>query len=191
MYVDEATVEDETLNKPELLADIKRIHTQIRRRHTIGELLVGVVGSLAAILISRISLLTGLSLLLSVYLIVLPLSMMLRSIIVDTLAYTGELVDVQHEEIQRSSRPTSLIFERSWNRMLLENEPIIHKLILISFVKGEFVLGYELGEDLIKKVLTTEMTLEDAFDQLVYEQLGEETPEANIFRRFIRRIFGI
>lgn len=75
--------------------------------------------------------------------------------------------------------------------MLLTNETVIHKLILVSFVKGEFVLGYARGKQIVEEVLTEGMELEEAFDKLVNEELGEETPESRWVRRIIKKFFGV
>jgi hypothetical protein len=191
MYVTNTEVTDGPPKKGELLAEIKRTHSRIRRRHAIGEVLVGVGVGIMALLVGRMSFLAGVSLMLSLYLLIFPLSMALRSVVVDTLAYPVEMVDVEDESIQYPPRTATLGFMQGWNRMLLTNEAIIHKLILVSFVKGEFVLGYERGEELIEEVLTGEIELEEAFDKLVNEELGEETLEARWTRRIIKKLFGV
>jgi hypothetical protein len=191
IYVDEFEVSDETPTKGELLADIKRTRTRIRRKHAVGQIVVGVCGSTLALLVGTISVLAGLAILLSVYLIVFPISMALRSVVVDTLAYSGELVNEDKEEITYHQRIATLGFKRGWNSMILDNEAIIHKLILVSFVKGELVLGYELGEEFIRKIIAGEMHMEEALDELVYDHLGEDTSEANLYRRALRWLFGV
>ncbi|WP_188423315.1 hypothetical protein [Haloferax sulfurifontis] len=192
-YVRGIEVSEEAPKKAELLSDIKRTRTEIRRRHTIGEILIGVSGSALALFVGSFTILGGLAILLSVYLLVFPISMFLRSVVVDTLAYSGELVDEDEEEIlYLYNWPTATLgFQQGWNRMLLTNEAVIHKIILVSYLKGEFVFGYELGEELIEKVLTGEMELEEAFDELVYDHIGEDAPEAHIFRRVVKRFLGI
>lgn len=190
MYVTNTKVSDGTPEKGELLADVKRTHSRIRRRHAIGEILVGVGVGLIALLAGRISFLAGVGLMLSLYLLIFPLSMALRSVVVDTLAFPVEMVDVEDESIQYPPRTATLGFMKGWNKMLLTNETVIHKLILVSFVKGEFVLGYERGEQLIEEVLTSEMELEEAFDKLVNEELGEETLEARWIRWILKKFFS-
>ena len=191
MYVMNSEVAEGSPGKGELLADIKRTHSKVRRRHAIGEVFIGVVVGVVALLVGQISFLGGVGLLLTLYLLIFPLSMALRSIVVDTLAYPVAMVDVENESIQRPPRTATLGFMQGWNRMLLKNEAIIHKLILVSFIKGEFVLGYERGEELIESVLTGELELEEAFDRLVHEELGEETFEGRWVRHLFKRFLGV
>ncbi|WP_157533018.1 hypothetical protein [Haloferax profundi] len=191
MYVTNSEVAVASPQKAELLADIKRTHSKIRRRHAIGEILIGVGVGILALLVGSISFLAGVGLLLSLYLLMFPLSMALRRVVVDKLAYPVEMVDVEAEEIRYPPRIATLGFMQGWNRMLLQNEAVIHKLILVSFIKGEFILGYERGEELIERVLTGDVELEEAFDELVEEELGEDTTESRWFRRFVERFIGI
>lgn len=191
MYITNSEMSGRSPGKGSLLADIKRTHSTIQRQHTVGEILIGVLVGIAALIASRISLLAGVGLLLSLYLLIFPVSMALRSIIVDTLAFPVEMVDVEDEAIQYPPRAATLRFMQGWNRMLLQNEAIIHKLILLSFIKGEFVLGYERGEELIESVLTGELELEEAFDNLVAETLEEETTKARWTRRLVKRFLGV
>jgi hypothetical protein len=67
----------------------------------------------------------------------------------------------------------------------------VHKLIFVSAVKGEFVLGYELGQDLVEKVYVGEMDMEDAFDELVDEQMGEYPGVARRVRWLVKKYVGI
>ncbi|WP_256545922.1 hypothetical protein [Halobellus inordinatus] len=191
MYVTNTEIAEGTLDKGELLADIKRTHSQIQRRHAVGEILVGVGVGIIALLVGQVSFLAGVGLMLSIYMLIFPLSMALRSVVVDTLAFSAEMVDVESESVQYPPQPATLGFMQGWNRMLLTNEAVIHKLILLSFTMGEFVLGYERGEQLIEEVLTGELELEEAFDKLVNEELGEETVESRWIRQMIEKFLGV
>jgi|GEM_PF-5799480 len=191
IYVMNVDIPEDTPKKGELLAEIKQSHSQIRQRHAIGEILIGVGVGIISIVVGSFSIFFGFGLLLSLYLLIFPLSMALRSVIVDTLAYPVEMVDVEAEEVRRPPRSATLIFMKGWNQMLLRNEKMVHKLILVSFLRGEFVLGFERGEELIKQVLSGEKELENAFDDLVTEQLGEDTTESRWIRRIIKKFISI
>jgi hypothetical protein len=191
MYVRNAEVKKDSPDKGELLADIKRTQSKIQRRHTIGEVLIGVVVGVLAILVGTVSFLYGVALLLSLYLLIFPLSMLLRDVVVDMLAFSAEMVDVEAEEPLYPQRTAVLGFMQGWNRMLLRNERIVHKIILVSFARDEFILGYERGQELMEQVIAGEKELDEALDDLVYEELGEETFEGRWVRRVLNRWFGV
>lgn len=191
MYVDNYPGEEDPPKKEYLLEDIRDIQVQIRNKHSTGEVLVGALGGTITLLISNYSILGGIAFLLSFFLIVFPISMFLRSVILDTLSYSGRLLSEDGEAIQRHQQRATLRFQQGWNRMLYTNEGIIHRIILVSFLKGEFALGYDLAEDLIEKVLTDDMDFGEAFDKLIHEHLGEDEPGVNYFRRLTKRLLGI
>ncbi|HKL30840.1 MAG TPA: hypothetical protein VJ898_16440, partial [Natrialbaceae archaeon] len=130
IYVDEFETPEDPEEKIELLHKIKKIRIHIRRRHSIGEFVIGISGSILAVILGQFSALGGLLFLLSVYLIVFPISTALRSVIVDTLAFSGELVQGDDDRIWPPKRRAVFRFQWQWNKMLLENEAIIHKMIL-------------------------------------------------------------
>ena len=174
-----------------LLAEIKRARSQIRRRHTIGEVLITIVMGIIAIAVSSISLLAGLSLLLSSYLIIFSLSMLLRTAIVDTLSYSVDMVDADAEKRVYRKEVRVLLFMKAWNQMLVRKERIIHKIILVSFARGEFILGYERGIELMEQVVTGDKDIDEALDELIETELGEETTETKWIRSIIKRWLGV
>ncbi len=191
MYVENTDVKEDAPTKGELLADIKRTHSDLRRRHAIGEVLIGVGVGLIAIVISTVSVLASIGLLISVYSVVFTLSMLLRGFVVDTLAYSVEWVDEDAEMVRRPPRLATLGFMRGWNLMLLKNEANIHRLILLSLLRGEFVLGFELGEDLIEDVMKGEKEMDEAMDDLIEQEMGGSSMESRMMRSVIRRFFGV
>lgn len=191
MYVKNSEIGDDPPRKGELLADIKRTQSEIQRRHAIGEVLISVVVGILAILVGTVSFLYGVALLLSLYLLIFPVSMMLRSVVVDMLAFSAEMVDAEAEQALYPPRTAILGFMQGWNRMLLRNERIVHKIILVSFARGEFILGYERGQELMEQVITDEKELDEALDDLVYEEFGEETFEGRWVRRVLNKWFGV
>lgn len=179
------------VDKGDLIVDINKSHSRIRRRHAVGEVVVAVLISSISIVVSMWSIFYGFAVLLSLFAIIFPLSMRLRTLVVDTLAFSGSMLDEDENLYHRPPRVARLKFMRSWNQMLLRNEGIIHKLIYVSFAKGEFPIGYERGEELIGEVLDGEKELDEALDEMVYEELGEDTVEAHWFRRFLERFLGV
>lgn len=182
---------DEVPKAPVLLAEISRLQRKIRRRHTYGEITIGALGSLVAIGIGQISFLGGLLIVLSVFLFLLPFSMFLRDVVIDTLAYSAERVDAETEEMIYRPPSRSLIFMREWNRLLLRDESIIHRFIFVGFLRGEFPGDVERGIQLMETVVAGEMNIEDALDDMILEELGEETWEARALGKILRRYFGI
>jgi hypothetical protein len=62
-------------------------------------------------------------------------------------------------------------------------------MILMSFVRDDFLPGYERGEELIRNVLQTDMTVEEALDELVHSELGEDTTSGKSVRTALRWVF--
>jgi hypothetical protein len=193
MFVREIDLEESVPRRAELLSDIKRTRSDIAKRHSIGEILIGVVGSTIALLISLTSVYGGIAVLVSVYVIILPLSMSLRSVVIDTLAFSGELVDAENEEIlyKQSWRVETLVFQQGWNRMLRSNEAVIHKIILVSFLRDEFVIGSDIAEDIIEEVIGGEIKPEEALNSTIDDFLGEKSAEASLFRWIFSRFIGL
>jgi hypothetical protein len=116
--------------------------------------------------------------------------MFLRTVIVDFLSFKGDLFDETETNPVRHQQPATLRFKWVWNRMLLENESIIHKIVLLSLLKGELPFGYERGKDLIHMVLNSDLEIDEAVDQLVEEQMGS-SKDADLVRRLVRRFIGV
>lgn len=190
MYARNSNLSGDLPEKRELVADIKASRTRIRRRHDLGELVVGVAIALLALLVSVYSVFGAVGVLLGLYSLLLPISMFMRTTVLDTLAYAGEPIEADYKPIRVRNR-RALTFMRAWNEMLVRKEVLVHKLILVSAVKGEFVLGYERGQDLVEKVYTNDMGLEEALDEFVEEQVGEYPQITSRMRWLVKRYVGV
>lgn len=182
---------EEKVDKEDLVVAINKSHSRIRRRHAVGEVIVAVIISGISIVVSLKSVYYGFAVLLTLFSIMFPLSMRLRTLVVDTLAFSASMIDDEENLYDRPPRVPKLQFMESWNQMLLRNEAIIHKLIYVSFAKGEFPIGYERGAELMEEVLNGEKDLDKALDDMVNEEFGEDTTESRWFRRFLKRFLGV
>jgi hypothetical protein len=183
--------DETTPQKDELLASIRQSRDRIRRRHTIGELIVGVAVGIIALFISVLNVWAGIGFFIGIYSIFLPVSVYMRSMVVDSLAYSVDMPDADSKLHPRNPRTSILVFMDQWNRMLMNEERYIHKMIVVSFIRGEFKEGTEMGIELLGRVVSGEMMLEEAFDEMVTEELGEDTMESRWIRRVMKQYFGI
>ncbi|RXK48032.1 hypothetical protein [Halorientalis pallida] len=183
--------DETTPQKEELLASIRQSRDRIRRRHTIGELIVGVSVGIIALFISILNVWAGIGFFIGIYTIFLPVSVYMRSMVVDSLAYSVNMPDADSKLHPRKPGMSTLVFMDQWNRMLMNEERHIHKMIVVSFIRGEFKEGTEMGIELLGRVVSGEMTLEGAFDEMVTEELGEDTMESRWIRRVMKQYFGI
>lgn len=183
--------DEKTPEKDELYASIRQSRDRIRRRHTIGEFVVGVVVGITALAISTLDIWAGIGFFVSIYSIFLPISMYMRSIVVGSLAYSVSMPDADSKTHPKNPKTSILVFMNQWNQMLLDEEQYIHKLILVSFIRGEFKEGSEMGVELLEKVVSGEMALEEAFDEMAVEKLGEDTMESRWIRSIMKKYFGI
>lgn len=181
---------EELPSSKDLLNDIQQSHARIRRRHAIGEVIIGLLIAAVSIAVSSISIGWGAATLVGLYGLVFPVSMSLRSLVVDTVAYDADSV-VMDDKFPSAPNPTILMFMKYWNEMLIRNEAIIHKLLFVSFTKGEFPIGYERGEQLMEEVLAGEKEMDEALDDMIQEELGEETTGSRLIRGLIKRYVGI
>jgi hypothetical protein len=189
--VSEIEPDETTPEKEELLASIRQSRDKIRRRHTIGELIVGVVIGSFALIIGMFNVWAGLGFFIGIYSLFLPLSVYLRSMVVNSLAYSVTMPDADSKFHPRNPKTGILVFMDRWNRMLLKEEKHIHKMIIVSFIRGEFKEGSEMGIELMGKVMSGNKTLEGAIDEMVDEELGEDTLESRWTRKVMKRYFGI
>lgn len=178
-------------DKEKLLASIRQSRDRIRRRHTIGELVVGVMVGIVALAISTFHVWAGVGFFIGIYSIFLPISVYMRSMVVNSLAYSVDMPDAKSKYYPKNPQTSILVFMDNWNRMLVEEEQNIHKMILASFLRGEFKEGSEMGIELLGRVISGEKTLEEAFDEMVEEELGEDTMESRWIRRVMKQYFGI
>jgi hypothetical protein len=183
--------DETTPPKDELLASIRQSRDRIRRRHTIGELIVGVAVGIIALLISILNVWVSIGFFISIYSIFLPVSVYMRSIVVGSLAYSVNMPDADSKHHPKNPKISILIFMDQWNRMLMNEEQYVHKMIVVSFIRGEFKEGTEMGIELLDRVVSSEMTLEEAFDEMVTEELGEDTMESRWIRRVMKQYLGI
>lgn len=182
---------DDIPSSGELLVDIERAQEKIRRRHTYGEIVIGAVGSILAVFIGQFSILARVGIALSVFLFVLPLSMFLRDVVVDTLAYSASMADPENEEISPRRPARSFLFMREWNELLIREESVIHRFIFVGFLMGEFPSDVDRGIELLETVVAGEMEVDEALENLIEEELGDETWEARKLSSLLRRYFGI
>ncbi|WP_367176652.1 hypothetical protein [Haloarcula rubripromontorii] len=183
--------DETTPQKDELLASIRQSRDRIRRRHTIGELIVGVAVGIIALSISALNVWAGIAIFIGIYSIFLPVSVYMRSMVVDSLAYSVNIPDADSKLHPRNPKTSILVFMDQWNQMLMNEEPYVHKMIVVSFIRGEFKEGTEMGIELLGRVVSSEMTLDEAFEEMVTEELGEDTMESRWIRRVMKRYFGI
>lgn len=174
----------------ELLADIGRTKRKIRRRHSYGEMTIAAIGGGLTLIISQIHWLWGVGIAITVYLILMPISLFARDVVVDTLAYSEEMVDPEREEVRRIP-VNRLMFHKGWNEILLRKESSIHRFIFVGIIRGKFVEDYEKGIELMESVVAGETELEDALDNLIEEEFGNETWEERTLSKFTRWFYGI
>ncbi|WP_434531163.1 hypothetical protein ACODNH_07020 [Haloarcula sp. NS06] len=111
--------------------------------------------------------------------------------VVGSLAYSVNMPDADSKPYPKNPKPSILVFMNHWNRMLLNEEQYIHKMILVSFIRGEFKEGSEMGIEVMNRVVSDELTLEEAYDEMVREELGEDALESRWLRRIMKRYFGM
>lgn len=192
MFVRHSSVGEDVREKPELVREIEATREQLRRRHDVGELLVSVVIALIALGVSFVSVPWAIVVFLGLYTLFLPLSVFMRNTVLDTLCYSGvPLEDEDEYESVLVRRRITLLFMMGWNRMLVRNEAVVHKLVFISAVRGEFVLGYEKGRELIEGVYKEDLTVEEAFDKLVEREMADYPKAAERVRGAVRRFVGV
>lgn len=190
MFVDHADLIGELPSHGEVVSDIVDARQTLERRYELGEVAIGIGGGILALLAGLYSPLTGFGVLISVYLVLFPISMLLRSAVVDALSFSGNPYDLEQEE-RRDYRVKILLFMKGWNEMLVRKQSVIHKLILASAVRGEFPEGYDLGQDIIDQAYAGEITVSEGIDDVVEKELGEETVESRWTRRLIKRFLGV
>ena len=191
LHVQQINPDETTPKKDQLLTSIRQSRDRIQRRHTIGELIVGVVVGMIALVISNLNFWAGIGFFIGIYSILLSISVYMRSMVVDSLAYSVNMPDADSKPYPKNPKLSILVFMNQWNRMLLNEEQYIHKMILVSFIRGEFKQGTEMGIELMDKVLSDELTFEEAYDELVEKELGEDTLESRWIRRVMKQYFGL
>lgn len=191
LHVRQINPDETTPEKDQLRASIRRSREKIQRRHTIGELIVSVVVGIIALVISNVNLWAGIGLFIAFYAILLPISVYMRSIVVDSLAFSLTMPDANSKHYPENPRQSILVFMDQWNQMLLNEEQNIHKIILVSFIRGEFKEGSEMGIELMERVISGELTLEESYNEMVKEKFGEDTMESRWIRRIMKQYFRI
>jgi hypothetical protein len=190
MFVEHAELVENTPKHVELVNDIIYARKRMERRYTLGEVAIGVGGGIVALVAGVVSPLAGFGLLVSIYLVLFPVSMLLRGTVIETLSFSGNPYDVENDEKHRY-RLKTLAFMKGWNEMLLRNQSIMHKLILASAVRGEFTEGYEMGQRLVERAYAGEITVADGLDEAVEGELGDGTKEARLVRGYIKQVVDV
>ncbi|WP_233547860.1 hypothetical protein, partial [Haloferax sp. Atlit-10N] len=149
-------------------------------RYRTGEFIIAVGGGSVSVLASPLSFPIRVLPILSCYLVILPISMALRTATVDVLMYDREAANTV-------SGP-ELAFMRSWNKSIAENERMVAYHMLIGLAKGESELGYELGKQVIEDVAVNDQEFEDAMEDMVVEVLGDDARIPNRVKEWIRQL---
>jgi hypothetical protein len=154
------------VDRDEYRADTIQYARLVSDRYRTGELIIAVVGGIVSLIVSPLSLPIRIVTIISFYLILLPVSMALRTSTVDVLMYDREAVNT-------ISGP-ELAFMRSWNKAIAENERLVAQHLLIGLARGESDFGFELAKQVIEDVAVDEQEYEDALDEMVVQVLGED-----------------
>lgn len=154
------------VNHDETRAKTIQYTTTVSDRYRTGELIIAVVGGIVSLAASPLSLPYRALPILSFYLVLLPISMALRTATVDVLMYDREAVNTV-------SAP-KLAFMRHWNKAIAEDDGTIAYHLFVGLAKGESEYGFELGKQVIEDVTVNEKEFEDAVENVITEAMGED-----------------
>lgn len=168
------------VDKDETRVETIQYTTTVNDRYRTGEFIIAVGGGAVSVLASPLSFPIRVIPILSCYLVILPISMALRTATVDVLMYDREAANTV-------SGP-ELAFMRSWNKSIAENERMVAYHMLIGLAKGESELGYELGKQVIEDVAVNDQEFEDAMEDMVVEVLGDDARIPDRVKEWIRRL---
>ncbi|TKX64320.1 hypothetical protein [Halorubrum sp. GN12_10-3_MGM] len=190
MFVRHGELADDLPDYAEIIKDAVEARKTVERRYSIGEVVIGVGGGVIALVVGFVSPLAGVALLITMYMTLFPISMLLRSIIVDTLCFSGNPYDIENEE-RGDYRYKTVVFMKGWNEMFVNRPSVMHKLILVSVVRGEFTEGHQLGQQLVEQAYAEDITVSEGLDEVVEEEFGEDTVESRWTRKLIERFIGV
>lgn len=155
-----------SVDKDSARAETIHYTTVVNDRYRTGEFIIAVVGGVVSLLASPFSFSIRIIPILSFYLVLLPISMALRTATVDVLMFDREAVNTV-------SGP-ELVFMKHWNKCIAEDEGMIAYHLLIGIAKGESEIGFELGKQVIEDVTVDDREFEDAMEDMVVTVLGED-----------------
>ena len=148
--------------RKDLRAEIEFTYLKANKKHEIGELLVSFWGGVVAVLIGLFNLWSSFSQVLSLYVLVITVSILVRIVILDLLAFDrGDAKD----ELRKDNLELML----GWNRAILnsiQSQLAILFLGLLGWVHGP---SYEVARKALEKYLVRDLNKKELIDEIVEE----------------------
>lgn len=150
--------------RKELRTEIEFLYLKAKKKHEIGELAVSFWGGVAAVLIGLFNLWPAFSQVISVYVLVILVSILVRIVVLDLLAF-------DRADAKSKMRKDELELMLGWNRAILNNiqsQLAILFLGLLGWVHGP---SYEVARSALEKHLMRDLNKKELMGEIVKEAL--------------------